>query len=952
MSSYQRGRGAYGRGGRFHAGRRYDNQDEGPTASSNWRRPSPQRHPESGGSSTSSNWRRLPPHHHESGGSSTSSNWRRPPPDHPEKAHNRSTTDPTTEGPSAGYVGLRGQRGGYMGPSSQQRHPPRELPLQIRAPPRVEQEAAGLEVQISQLAIQPATQPSSGSTMEVKLPSKPGRGTRGEKLRIKANHFLVELPEKELQVDHYNVVITHAGTDRPVISLETNRAVMSALVRAYRESYLGSRGMREFEVKIVHVGTLNMKHLEMFLAGRRPNAPQDTIQALDIVLAECLSIRDDIVKVERSFFSDSFLRINLGGGLEMWGGFYQTLHPTQMGLSLNLDTTAKAFYQSRFVLGYVSSLTGRDLDSEVLTPDDIAKVRKNLKGVKVVVTHQGNIHRKYRISGLTAQATRNLTFSCNIRGTITRTRVVDHFRETYNYTIRYLNLPCLEVGSDPKRPIYLPMEVNTNNRAYERDNGVNFSEEFGLSVSERTTTIQARVLPTPVLKYHNLGAEKECKPTSGVWNMRNKKLVNGGKVNFWYCISFSPNIGADIAGWFCNNLGDMCRVSGMEFTRNPILPHTVEQSNKLEAVLKSHYQEATDVLSRQNKTPDLLIVILPDKNGNLYGDVKRICETEIGLVTQCCLAKHVKRANPQMLANLALKINVKVGGKNTVLADVITREVPVVRRLPTIIFGADVTHPLPGEDTTPSIAAVVASQDWPDIATYVGLYRVQGHRQEIISHLGEMVKEHLMSFRRKTNYEPAQIIFYRDGVSDGQFHQVLQLEINAIRTACKQLSPDYMPAITFIVVQKRHHTRLFPYDYRAADRSGNVPPGTVVDTQICHPTEFDFFLCSHAGIKGTSSPTHYHVLWDDNRFSVDDLQTLTYNLCYTYARCTRSVSIVPPAYYAHHFASRARLYYDSGMPDSGSFVAGPSASRDEASSSKVKQLPAVKDNVKNVMFYC
>ncbi|KAJ3687816.1 hypothetical protein LUZ61_016980 [Rhynchospora tenuis] len=951
MSSYQRGRGAYGRGDRLCAGGRYVNQDEGPTASSNWRRPSPQ-HPETGGSSSSSNWRR-----------------------------------PTTE-----------PRGGYMGPSPQQRHPPRGLPPQtMRAPPQVEPEATaahvsrnavglGLEVQMSELAIQPVIQPSSRSTLEVKLPRRPGRGTRGEKLRLRANHFLIELPEKELQVDHYNVVITRADTDCLVTSLETNRAVMSALVRAYRELYLGSRlpvydgrsnlytagslpfkrqsfrislshenqpqAVSEFEVKIVHVGSLSMKHLEMFLAGRQPNVPQDTIQALDIVLAECLSIRDDIVQMGRSFFSDSFLRVNLGGGLEMWGGFYQTLHPTQMGLSLNLDATAKAFYQSRFVLGYVSSLTGRDLDNEVLTSADIEKVRRNLKGVKVVVTHQGNIHRKYRISGLTAQATRNLTFSCNVRGTIARTRVVDHFREAYNYTIRYLNLPCLEVGNNPKRPTYLPMEVckiaegqryikrlseeqrsrmlqrtcerpadrerriveaNANNRAYERDNEFNFAEEFGLTISERITTIQARVLPTPVLKYHNLGAEKECKPTSGVWNMRNKKLVNGGRVNFWYCISFSPNIGADIAGWFCNNLGDMCRVSGMEFSRNPILPHTVEQSNKVEEVLKSRYQQATNVLSRQNKTPDLLIVMLPDKNGNLYSTV---------------------------------------GGKNTVLADAITREVPVVRRLPTIIFGADVTHPLPGEDTTPSIAAVVASQDWPDIATYVGLYRVQGHRQEIISHLGEMVKEHLISFRRKTNYEPAQIIFYRDGVSDGQFQQVLQHEINAIRTACKQLSPDYMPAITFIVVQKRHHTRLFPYDYRAADRSGNVPPGTVVDTQICHPSEFDFYLCSHAGIKGTSSPTHYHVLWDDNRFNVDDLQTLTYNLCYTYVRCTRSVSIVPPAYYAHHFASRARLYYDSGMPDSGSFVAGPSASRDEASSSTVKQLPALKDNVKNVMFYC
>ena len=25
--------------------------------------------------------------------------------------------------------------------------------------------------------------------------------------------------------------------------------------------------------------------------------------------------------------------------------------------------------------------------------------------------------------------------------------------------------------------------------------------------------------------------------------------------------------------------------------------------------------------------------------------------------------------------------------------------------------------------------------------------------------------------------------------------------------------------------------------------------GTVVDTNICHPTDFDFYLCSHAGIQ-------------------------------------------------------------------------------------------------------
>jgi eukaryotic translation initiation factor 2C len=33
--------------------------------------------------------------------------------------------------------------------------------------------------------------------------------------------------------------------------------------------------------------------------------------------------------------------------------------------------------------------------------------------------------------------------------------------------------------------------------------------------------------------------------------------------------------------------------------------------------------------------------------------------------------------------------------------------------------------------------------------------------------------------------------------------------------------------------------------------------------------------------QGTSRPAHYHVLFDENGFSADSLQTLTYNLCYT-----------------------------------------------------------------------
>lgn len=39
----------------------------------------------------------------------------------------------------------------------------------------------------------------------------------------------------------------------------------------------------------------------------------------------------------------------------------------------------------------------------------------------------------------------------------------------------------------------------------------------------------------------------------------------------------------------------------------------------------------------------------------------------------------------------------------------------------------------------------------------------------------------------------------------------------------------------------------------------NAPPGTVIDTDITHPLEFDFILQSHEGILGTSRPSHYSV---------------------------------------------------------------------------------------------
>ena len=247
------------------------------------------------------------------------------------------------------------------------------------------------------------------------------------------------------------------------------------------------------------------------------------------------------------------------------------------------------------------------------------------------------------------------------------------------------------------------------------------------------------------------------------------------------------------------------------------------------------------------------MVVVPAKNNkDIYAEIKRVGDNVLGIATQCVKIKQVEEARPQVCANLSMKINSKLGGVNHIID-------PTVKSLlfkdPVIIFGADVTHPSPTENGIPSIAAVVASMD-PNAVKYHARVRAQKHEksggaQEIINDLAFMVKELLLDFYKATRgRKPIRIIFYRDGVSEGQFDQVLVHEVGAVQKACAMLDETYRPQITFIVVQKRHHTRLFCEDSRnASGKEKNVPPGTAVDRGITHPYEFDFYLCSHFGIK-------------------------------------------------------------------------------------------------------
>ncbi|KAF8990339.1 Piwi domain-containing protein, partial [Cyathus striatus] len=65
----------------------------------------------------------------------------------------------------------------------------------------------------------------------------------------------------------------------------------------------------------------------------------------------------------------------------------------------------------------------------------------------------------------------------------------------------------------------------------------------------------------------------------------------------------------------------------------------------------------------------------------------------------------------------------------------------------------------------------------------------------------------LVKYQKYRRVLPKRIIFYRDGVSEGQFKKVLDEERPRIAEAYKSFGTNFKPTITIIVVVKRHHVR-------------------------------------------------------------------------------------------------------------------------------------------------
>lgn len=183
---------------------------------------------------------------------------------------------------------------------------------------------------------------------------------------------------------------------------------------------------------------------------------------------------------------------------------------------------------------------------------------------------------------------------------------------------------------------------------------------------------------------------------------------------------------------------------------------------------------------------DLVFVILPSR-GPTYDIIKQKAELHYGILTQCIKQNNVeRRLNGQLVGNILLKVNSKLNGVNHKLKDD-----PRTMLANVMYLGADVTHPSPDQRDIPSVVGVAASHDMHG-GSYNMQYRLQcgggGGAREEIEDMESIVTEHLRVYQQYQKRYPDHIIYYRDGVSDGQFLKIQNIELKGIYVACTKVN--------------------------------------------------------------------------------------------------------------------------------------------------------------------
>jgi aubergine-like protein len=214
-----------------------------------------------------------------------------------------------------------------------------------------------------------------------------------------------------------------------------------------------------------------------------------------------------------------------------------------------------------------------------------------------------------------------------------------------------------------------------------------------------------------------------------------------------------------------------------------------------------------------------------------------------------------------------------------------------------MVVGYDVCHD--AKDKSKSYGAIVATMDMKKAQNYFSAVTAHTNGEELSNQLTLNMVKALNSFQNQHNALPDRIVFYRDGVGEGQTNYVLEHEVKGLEDKLNEIYDKAGAQLKFhfVIVSKRINTRFFK-------GAVNPNPGTVFDDVVTLPERYDFFLNSQYVRNGTVSPTNYNVIYETaaGALTPDQMQRLSYKMTHLYYNWSGTLAIPAVCQYAHKLA--------------------------------------------------
>ncbi|GBO07118.1 Piwi-like protein 1 [Araneus ventricosus] len=404
-------------------------------------------------------------------------------------------------------------------------------------------------------------------------------------------------------------------------------------------------------------------------------------------------------------------------------------------------------------------------------------------------------------------------------------------------------------------------------------------ESWHLKFADKLVQFQARILPSEKIIQNRQSMTYIQKSGDFSKEMRGKPMHNVMHLHNWIIISTRYDEGK--ARDLLSNLCKVCSPMGMQI-RNP----------KIILVNEDRIQNYLDACKYNvNENTDMVCFIVPNNKKERYDAIKKLTCLDIAIPSQVVVTRTLNKRN--MLMSVATKIgiqlNCKLGGEPWAL------EIPFKAKI--MVIGYDTYHDSAGRGR--SAGAFIASMNQLLTRWYS---KVTFHSAGAWEELSNYVRVHfvcaLKKYKEKNNCFPDLILYYRDGVGDGQIPYVMEWEVKP----CKEVIATDLSCrarFAFIVVNKKINTRFFA---PTADSYTNPPPGTLVDNTVTRFDRYDFYLVSQCVRQGTVAPTQYHVIEDFSGLKPDYMQRISYKLTHLYYNWPGTIRVPAPCQYAHKLA--------------------------------------------------